>query len=294
MATIDDNTVVCLALKECSHVGPKLFQQLLMTFGHPDNLFDKHSEEIASMVGINLDQAQDIIDAYKSFDDARDTIDRLGTLGISVIGFFDDAYPESLRKIADPPLAIYVKGDETLLGGGGVALVGSTAADQAGIKASVDFVREFLKYNQTIVSGLAVGIDSAAHLSCLKNNGKTIAVLGCGHLNIYPEENIPLARLIAESGAVVSEFEAYADPIPGRLVSRNRIIAALADIVILVQIGDRKKGELYTAHAAIDQGKPVAVYDPKDEYDLETLLNNPVIKIKELGEIDELLKYIIK
>jgi DNA processing protein len=294
MANIDDNNIICLILKEYGHVGPKLFQQLLMTFGHPAGMFEKYPEEISSMVGINMDRAQKIIDAGQSFDEARDTVNRLETLDISVISYFSDAYPESLRKIADPPLVLYAKGDEKPLKKGGIALVGTTLADQAGIKAAVDLAKAFSKHNQTIISGLAIGIDSAAHLGCLKNGGKTVAVLGCGHLNIYPKENIPLANMICESGSLISEFEAHAEAIPRRLVSRNRIIAALADIVILVQIGEDKRGELYTAQAAIDQGKPVFVYDPEDKHNSETSLNGLIIKIKELEEIDEVLKYIIR
>ncbi|MCD6163549.1 MAG: DNA-protecting protein DprA [candidate division Zixibacteria bacterium] len=291
MINIDDVAIVCLALKEYGHVGPKLFQQLMITYGEPANLFERDPEDISSMVGINLERAQKITDSQESLAEAREIVNHLSTINIDVISYFDDAYPESLRKIADPPLLLYVRGDLQLLSSGGAAIVGTTSPDNAGIKAAVDFAREFSKRGITVVSGLAAGIDSAAHLGCLKNNGKTIAVLGCGHLNIYPEENISLAQLITESGVVISEFNVHADAVAGRLVSRNRIIAALADVVIMAQIGDNKKGELYTARAALDQGKSVFVFDPDDIHDSETLLENMIIKIKDLGEIDEILKY---
>ena len=292
MISANDNTIASLALKEYGQVSPRLFQQLLMIYGEPDNIFDNDPEEIASMAGINMERAQKIAEAKESFEDIYEMVNHLNSINISVVSIFDSAYPESLRKIVDPPIALYVKGDKALLEKGGVAIVGATSADQTGLRAAADFARELSDHGQTIISGLAAGIDSAAHLSCLKNNGKTIAALGCGHLNIYPEENVPLARLIAESGAVVSEFDVHADAIPRRLISRNRIIAALADIVILAQIGEDKKGELYTARAAVDQCKPVYVYDPEDKYDSETLLNNLIIKVKGLAEIDEILKYI--
>jgi len=291
MISIDDNTVVSLALKEYGQVSPRLFQQLLIIYSEPYNIFDNDPDEIASMAGISMKRAQKIIEAKESLDDICETINRLQSINISIVSFFDSAYPKSLRKIDDPPIVLYVKGDEALLDKGGAAIVGTTSADQQGLKAAVDFARELTSRGQAIISGLAAGIDSAAHLGCLKNNGKTIAVLGCGHLNIYPEENAPLARLIAESGTVISEFDIHADAVPGRLISRNRIIAALADIVILAQIGEDKKGELYTAQAAIDQCKPVYVYDPEDKYDSETLLNNLIIKIKGTTEIDEIIKY---
>jgi DNA processing protein len=294
MSEIRKNTAICLTLKEYGKVGPKLFQQLLMTFGHPENLFDKEPEEIASMIGIDLERARPIIESQDSMAEAAELIGRLNDLEISVVGYFDDDYPEPLRRITDPPVAIYVKGDVNLLKKGGVALVGTTEADQEGIRVAVDLARQICGHDLPVVSGLAAGIDSAAHLGCLKNGGRTVAVLGCGHLNIYPEENIPLARLICESGAVVSEYEAHADAIPRRLVSRNRLISALADIILLVQIGENKRGELYAARAAINQGKPCFVYDPDDRYQLEALFDSSIVKLKELENIDELLQYIIR
>ena len=291
MVSNKNNAVVCLALKEYGQVGPKLFQQLLVMYGEPINIFERTPDEISSMTGINLERAQKIVDSQDLFGDTVNTLDYLETINISVISFFDDLYPDALRKITDPPLGLYVKGDGNLLHEGGVAIVGAAEADQKGIKAAVDMARELSNNDIIVISGLAAGIDSAAHLGCLKNNGKTIAVLGCGHLNIYPEENTHLADLIAESGAVISEFDVHADAVPGRLVSRNRIIAALADIVIIAQLSEKRRGELHAARAAIEQGKPVYVFDPDDRYDDETLLNNQIVKMKELAEIDEIIKY---
>jgi DNA processing protein len=205
----------------------------------------------------------------------------------------DDNYPEHFRHIPDPPVAIYSRGDSDLLQQGGIAIVGTTAADQDGIRAAVDFARGFVEHGKTIISGLALGIDSAGHLGALKNGGKTIAVLGCGHLNIYPEENESLAGLITDSGTVISEFDIHAKAIAGRLVSRNRLIAGLADAVLIVQVGRKRRGELYAGQAALDQGKPVFVYDPNDQYAAQELLNNLVIKIKSLEQIDEMLSYIV-
>lgn len=294
MIDIDNKTLVCVALKEYGQVGPKLFQKLLMIYGDPANIFEILPEDISSMAGIDLEQARKIIGVQQSFEESIEMINRLESLDISVIGYFNEEYPKSFRAIADPPLVVYVKGDHQLLQEGGVAIVGTTSADQSSIKIAVDFARGFSEYGKTIISGLAAGIDSAAHLGCLKNQGRTIAVLGCGHLNIYPEENIPLANLVADSGTVVSEYDIYADAVPGRLISRNRIIAALADAVLVVQIGQNKRGELYTAQAAADQGKPLFIWDPKDELDNETLLKNSAIRIKGIEQIGEILEYIIR
>jgi len=91
---------------------------------------------------------------------------------------------------------------------------------------------------------------------------------------------------------VISEYDVYAEAIPGRLISRNRLIAGLADVVLITQLGDQRKGELHAAQAALDQGKPVFIYDPDDKYNFETMLDNLAIKIKDLDGIVEIMKYI--
>ena len=293
MIKIDDQTLICFALKEYGQVGPKLFLQLSMMYGQPGNIYDYSSDEIASMNNISLERAEKIVASQDAIEQARETIENLQTMNIAVISYFDESYPERLRRIPDPPIALYVRGDLSLPSEGGVAIVGTSAANQDGIRASVDFARALSEQGQTIISGLALGIDTAAHLGALKNSGKTIAVLGCGHLSIYPEENESLAGLIAEQGTLVSEYDIHAKAIPGRLVSRNRLIAGLADAVLIMQIGDKRRGELYAAEAAIDQGKSVFIFDPDDRYDVEILHNNLVIKINSLEQIDQIMRFII-
>lgn len=292
MINLDNDNLLCMTLKEYGQVGPKTFQQLLMLYGHPDNIYEQSANDLASMTSIKLEHAEKIINSRDLIDEARAARDHLHSLNIDVISYLDEAYPEPLRRIDDPPVVIYARGDCDLLQNGGVAIVGTTQADQAGIRASVDFAREFSDQGHTIISGLALGIDSAAHLGCLKNGGKTVAVLGCGQMSIYPEENQPLAKLITESGVVISEYDVYAEAIPGRLISRNRLIAGLADVVLITQLGDQRKGELHAAQAALDQGKPVFIYDPDDKYNFETMLDNLAIKIKDLDGIVEIMKYI--
>lgn len=294
MLDINDNSLICVALKEYGQVGPKLFQKLLMIYGDPANIFGLAADDLSSMVGIDQEQSNKIIGAQDYLEDARQMINQMQDFGISVISYFDSGYPGSFRGIAEPPLMVLVKGDHELLGEGGVAIVGTTSADHAGMRMAVDFAKRFVRHGKTIISGLAAGIDTAAHLGCLRDDGRTIAVLGCGHLNIYPEDNTALANLISETGAVISEYDIYAEAIPGRLISRNRLIAALADIVLVAQIGEDRRGELYTAEAAIDQGKPVFILDQENSLDDETLLKNAVIKVKGIDQIDEMLEYIIR
>lgn len=290
---ISEKSLVCLALKEYGQVGPKLFQQLMITYGHPENIYENTADDIASMVNVSYERAEKIVNSQDRLSELKDSVDQLQNLNISVISYLDDAYPEQFRRMADPPLAIYARGDSSILSRPGLAVVGTTAASQEGLRAAVDFTKALVGHDLTVISGLALGIDSAAHLAALKNAGKTVAVLGCGHMNIYPEENESLAGLIADSGVVVSEYDIHAKAIPGRLVSRNRLIAGLSRTVLIIQVGEKRRGELYAGQAAIDQGKPVFIFDPYDQYNGQELLNNLVIKVKSLEQIDEIIRYII-
>jgi DNA processing protein len=294
MNNTDEISLICFALKEYGQVGPKLFQQILITYGYPGNIFGQPPEDISAMTGINMERAQKAVETQYELDKARDQLNHLDTINISVLSYFDEEYPQAFRALDDPPVSIYLKGESQILHNGGVAIVGTTSADHEGIRMAVDFSKRVTAAGKTVISGLAAGIDTAAHLGCIQNGGKTVAVLGCGHLNVYPEENIPLARMISETGAVVSEYDIYADPIPGRLVSRNRLIAALAEVVVVAQIGEKSKGELYAANAAIVQGKPVFVIDPDNRYSQCELIDSSFIKIKGIEQFDEILDYIVR
>jgi len=287
----DKLKTICTCLKEYGKVGPKLFQQLLIIYGNPYNIYDENPDELMSMTGMSSEKAADICASRDKIDIVRENIERLEILGINTISFFDEAYPDSVRDIADPPLVLYVKGELTLMSKKGVAVIGTAQPDQAGLRRAVDCAKALTRAGMVVNSGLAMGIDAAAHLGCLNTGGNTVAVLGCGHLNIYPDENIPLARLIAESGAVISEYDIHADAIKGRLIGRNRLIAALSDIVFIAQLGDTRRGELHAARAAIEQGKPVYIFDPDDKYDRQTLLDGMITKIGSIEQVDQLLEY---
>jgi DNA processing protein len=168
----------------------------------------------------------------------------------------DGEYPKNLRNIYDPPQAIYVNGtlspqDETA-----VALVGSRRASAYGMETCERLAYELALAGVTVVSGMARGIDSAAHRGALKAKGRTIAVLGSGHDNIYPPENAELYQKIAGSGAVVTEFENDMPPLPRNFPLRNRIISGLSLGVVVVEAA-RNSGALITANLALEQGREV-------------------------------------
>ena len=164
-------------------------------------------------------------------------------------------YPEKLKNIYDPPRKIYLIGNKSLLYQKGIAIVGARDATQYGKKIAYNLAKELSEQNIVIISGLALGIDSYAHTGTVQ--GRTIAVLGSGIDNIYPKENIGLAReIIKNKGCIISEYSLGTKPERLHFPQRNRIISGLSDGVVVVE-ASKKSGALITADFALEQGKEV-------------------------------------
>lgn len=177
-------------------------------------------------------------------------------MNIKKISIDDAEYPKNLRNIHKPPEQLYVNGafldrDEVA-----VAVVGSRRASIYGLQMAEQFGYDLAMRGVTVVSGMARGIDSAAHRGALKAKGRTIAVMGSGHGDIYPSENVELYKEIAKTGAVVTEYENDAAPEPWHFPQRNRIISGLSLGVLVVEAA-RNSGALITAELAAEQGRDV-------------------------------------
>ena len=182
------------------------------------------------------------------------TVQHLDRIGATIITFWDrHRYPAALRTIYDPPALLYVLGE--LPEAESLAVVGARRASEPGRRLTRSICAELAARDITIVSGLARGIDSAAHLGALET-GRTVAVLGCGIDLIYPQENIELAHRIASAGAILSEYPPGTPPLPGHFPGRNRIISGLAKGVVIVEAAE-KSGSLLTADFALEQGREV-------------------------------------
>jgi DNA processing protein len=177
--------------------------------------------------------------------------------GVQIVGCADAAYPDLLSRIYAPPPVLYVKGrllpDE---GERSLALVGARAATPAGLTLARHMARQLAAAGATIVSGLARGVDTAAHRGALDVAGRTLAVLGSALDRVYPAENARLVDAIAERGAVVSEFPLGTAPLPRHFPRRNRVIAGLSRAVVVVEAGE-KSGSLTTASSALEEGRDV-------------------------------------
>lgn len=169
----------------------------------------------------------------------------------------DRSFPPTLKEISPCPAKLWVEGEIGILTSGTrVAIVGAREATQYGLQVAEDWAKALAEAGLIVVSGLAYGIDAAAHRGCLAGGGKTIAVLGCGISYPYPAENLTLKREIIESGCVVTEFPPETPPQGWNFPQRNRIISGLSVAVVVVEAGE-KSGALVTANWALSQGKEV-------------------------------------
>ncbi|BAL81393.1 DNA-processing protein DprA [Caldisericum exile] len=187
---------------------------------------------------------------------AEKEIKKAEKLNVKIIPFYDEKYPEALSVLKDKPLLLYVKGDFISFPNEAIAVVGSRKCSNYGKSVAYKIAYDLGGAGVTVVSGLAYGIDSAAHNGALDANGRTIAVLGSGVDIIYPKDHINLAKKIENNGFLVSEFPFGATPLKYNFPFRNRIISALSLGVVVVE-AELKSGSLITATHAIEQGKEV-------------------------------------
>jgi DNA processing protein len=188
--------------------------------------------------------------------DAAAAIDRANARGIAAVAWNDPAYPTALTTIADPPAVIWTRGCVAPLNALAVAVVGSRAATPYALSVAEQLGCDLAARGVVVVSGLARGVDSAAHRGALAAGGMTVAVLGSGVDVIYPREHAALAARIDERGAVVSELVPGTPPTPFFFPLRNRIISGLSRAVVVVEANE-KSGSLITARCALDQGRDV-------------------------------------
>jgi DNA processing protein len=255
-----DEIVHWLRLEQVSGVGLETARKLLNAFGLPANIFS------ASLSALNKVVSDRIAHALLTpiSDTTRVLIDK--TLAWAdepsnhIVTLADAAYPKSLLDIPDPPLILYVKGRIELLQRPSVAVVGSRNATAQGIANAEKFSEALSEAGLIVVSGLALGIDTAAHNGGLRfageHGGSTIAVIGTGADSVYPARNRALAHRIAESGCIVSEYPLGMPAIAANFPRRNRIISGLARGVLVVEAA-AQSGSLITARMAAEQGRDV-------------------------------------
>lgn len=238
------------------HCAHKLTWQhreaLLRAYGNAEAVLTHMDQGVTDIVGVKA--AEELRQIRKL--GARQLLDRLNACGADVYFREEAEYPALLREISDPPQALFVRG--TLLPDEkSVAIVGSRRETRYGRTQAFQIARELAENGVTVVSGLARGIDTAAHEGALAGGGRTVAVLGNGIDSVYPEDNKALAdRIIAQGGALISEFPLGAEPLAYHFPIRNRIISGMSAALLLIE-GHAKSGTMITAGYAAEQGREV-------------------------------------
>lgn len=223
-------------------------------YGSFEEIYNADVLELASFAGMTRGHLEKM--ALKNLDESRRVVEYCETLGIDIVNVFDVKYPTALKNISSPPVVLFVDGElpdsKSLL----MAVVGSRRPSIYGLNMTDKISYDLAKAGMVIVSGMARGVDSAAHRAAIRAGGKTIAVLGCGVDVLYPPENGALREMIRQNGAVISEFLPKTAPKPSCFPVRNRIVSGMSDAVLITE-GKASSGSTITANLAKDQGKEV-------------------------------------
>lgn len=255
----DANLASWLRLTLIPGVGGETQRKLLQAFGMPEVVFDASVSSLRGVVGATL--AERLLQNDAATKDAIDTALRWANEpGNQLVTLADSNYPQALLNSEDPPILLYLKGRADVLNRPGLAIVGSRNATPQGQANAEAFAAALASAGLTIVSGLALGIDAAAHRGALsvrnEHAGSTIAVIGTGASRIYPARNHELARSIAQHGAIISEFPLETPALAANFPRRNRLIAGLARGCLVVEAAARS-GSLITARLATEAGRDV-------------------------------------
>jgi DNA processing protein len=253
-----DEVAAWLRLLETPQVGRESARRLLAAFGSPEAVLAAPAaarrEVVPAEIAKALDLAPEHLSALTEATWRWLSDDSSGPRHVLALG--DPAYPQLLLQTADPPLLMYLQGDVTLLNAPGIGVVGSRHPTPQGKDNALAFSTHLSQAGWTIVSGMALGIDGAAHEGGLAGAGRTIAVVGTGLDRVYPRRHLELARRIAQHGAIVSEYAIGTPPLPPNFPLRNRIIAGLTRGTLVVEAA-LQSGSLITARLASEAGREV-------------------------------------
>ncbi len=253
-----ENKIYWVWLSRIEGLGCIRKNKLLQLYKTPEEIWKLSYKEIVSIDGFGEKIAKNILDCrYRKNLDKY--VEFMQKNDIKMVTIYDKEYPNKLKSIYDAPVTLYIKGNKDILNNDSISIVGCRNCSNYGKEVSRKFAYDLAKENITIISGMAKGIDSNAHIGCLNAKGKTIAVLGSGLDRIYPKENVLLYNeIIANDGAIVSEYVIGTNPTKMNFPARNRIISGLSDGIIVVEAKE-KSGTLITVDFALEQGKDVFV-----------------------------------
>lgn len=257
-------------------LGSRRKQILLNKYKTPERIYNLKKEEILKIKGFSETLAECIIDKENK-ENLKKQIDDIQEQNIKIITIEEKEYPQLLRTIYDYPVSIYVKGNEKILNGPTIGIVGCRQSTAYGEKVAQYFAYNLSKRSINIISGLAKGIDSQSHIGAIKAKGITIGVIGSGLDIVYPKENQYLYdKIIRENGAIVSEYPLGVKPEKMNFPARNRIISGMSKGILVVE-AKKKSGTLITVDFALEQGRDVYVV-PGNIDEMNSVGTNDLIK----------------
>ncbi len=276
-----------IALSLVPGVGRATLKRLVRAFGTPSAVFDAEEADLLRVRGLS-DRVCGSITGGPDMASAHRALDILHAHHAWIMTFQDDDYPAWLAATGDGPAILYGMGSRQALSMFSVAVVGSRSASSYGLKVAGQFGAGLASRGVCVVSGLALGVDSAAHRACLNANGVTVAVTGTGIDIVYPKRNQRLAESIRERGAVITEYPPGTRPESRNFPVRNRIISGLSRGVVVVE-ASRRSGSLITASVALEQGRevmavPGSIYSFKSE-GVHWLLKQGAVPVTRLEDI---------
>jgi DNA processing protein len=249
-------TEACIALNMIPRMGPVRLRKLLEVFGDPASVLRAPMDRLGAVGGVGAELAR-LIATWEDHVDLPAELARIAEAGVHVLTTESENYPLLLRTIHDPPIVLYVHGELTAIDSRALGIVGSRQTSYYGIETAKKLAYQLAYAGLTVFSGLARGIDTAAHQGALAAKGRTVAVLGCGLSQVYPPENFELAEKIAAgAGAVISEFAMNVRPDKQTFPMRNRIISGCSLGLLVVEAGAHS-GALISAAQAGEQGRSV-------------------------------------
>jgi DNA processing protein len=285
-----------LALASVDGVGRQRLKQLIERFGSLEQVFEASISQIACLPKLNPVLAAKILRAGKRLGNFQRQINWFKSKGIEILCLEDEQYPVLLKEISAAPLILCKKGNLAKIRSRAVAIVGTRTPTKDGLAVTRKLAAILASEGFVIVSGLAKGIDTAAHQGAIDVNGVTVGVLGCDLQTIYPPENRQLAASICANGALVSEHPFKTQPTAANLIQRNRIISGLA-LGTIVMEANQNGGAIHTAKFAQKQNRRLYAYDWSLEHQLASgpvkLLKDGAIGI-EMQNVSTLLDDLLK
>lgn len=244
-----------ILLSMIAGLGPRRLAVLNQALGSPEKVWCGSEKDLLAVPGIPRKVIDELLTKRKRLNPEKE-VQKLRDQGIKILFSDEPVYPPRLQHIFDPPGVLYLKGNPDVLQKPMLAIVGARKASYYGTAVAENIARDITRAGLVVVSGMARGIDTAAHRGALGVSGQTVAVLGCGVDVIYPRENRRVMAEIIEQGAVISEFPPGTAPVAGNFPQRNRLISGLSEGVLIIEAAE-KSGSLITADMALEQGRDV-------------------------------------